>query len=168
MCIRDRGGAGAGHTALQVEQFQPAVAVLIESEGDGAAVGRQAEVPVSYTHLDVYKRQGHDVTYSGTVTAAMEAVIAGVPGLAFSLDGNDATKEWDYVTAAGYARRIVEKAIAQGLSKDLLLNVNVPCRPAAEIRGIRVTRLGLRVYRDRLDERRDPRGVPYYLSLIHI
>ena len=85
-----------------------------------------------------------------------------MPGFAFSLDGSDATQEWDYVTAADYARRIVAKSIAQGLTKDLLLNVNVPCRPAAEIRGIRVTRLGLRVYRDRLDERRDPRGTPYY------
>jgi 5'-nucleotidase len=102
------------------------------------------------------------VTYSGTVTAAMEAVIAGVPGFAFSLAADDTTTERDYAPAAGYARRIVATAIAHGLSKDMLLNVNVPCLPAAAIQGIRVTRQGLRVYRDRLDERRDPRGVPYY------
>jgi len=128
-----------------------------------AMLGRVADkIDLVVSGINPHGNLGHDVTYSGTVTAAMEAVIAGVPGFAFSLDGSDMTKEWDYATAAGYARRVVEKAIAQGLSKDLLLNVNVPCRPAEEILGIRVTRLGLRVYRDRLDERLDPRGVPYY------
>ena len=88
--------------------------------------------------------------------------MAGEPGFAFWLAADDTTSDRDYTTAAGYAGRIVAAAVAQGLTRDLLLNVNVPCRPAAEIKGIRVTRLGLRVYRDRLDERRDPRGVPYY------
>ncbi len=112
--------------------------------------------------INTYGNLGHDVTYSGTVTAAMEAVIAGVPGFAFSLAADDTTGERDYTAAAAYAHRIVATAFAQGPARDLLLNVNVPALPAADIRGIRVTRLGLRVYRDRLDARRDPRGVPYY------
>jgi len=128
-----------------------------------ALLGRVAEkIDLVVSGINTYGNLGHDVTYSGTVTAAMEAVIAGVPGFAFSLAADDTTGERDYVTAAEYARRIVATAIAGGLSKELLLNVNVPCLPATAIRGIRVTRLGLRVYRDRLDERRDPRGVPYY------
>jgi len=128
-----------------------------------ALLGRVAEkIDLVVSGINTYGNLGHDVTYSGTVTAAMEAVIAGVPGFAFSLAADDTTGERDYVTAAEYARRIVATAIAGGLSKELLLNVNVPCLPAKAIRGIRVTRLGLRVYRDRLDERRDPRGVPYY------
>lgn len=52
--------------------------------------------------------------------------------------------------------------IARGLPKDVLLNVNVPYRPEAEIRGLRITRQGLRVYHDLLDARQDPRGRPYY------
>jgi len=112
--------------------------------------------------INTYGNLGYDVTYSGTVTAAMEAVIAGVPGFAFSLAADDTTTERDYGPAAEYARRIVATAIASGLTKDLLLNVNVPGLPGPAIQGIRVTRQGLRVYRDKLDERRDPRGQPYY------
>ena len=128
-----------------------------------ALLGRLPDkVDLVVSGINTYGNLGYDVTYSGTVTAAMEAVIAGVPGFAFSLAADDTTTERDYGPAAAYARRIVATAIANGLSKDLLLNINVPCLPAAAIQDIRVTRQGLRVYRDRLDERRDPRGVPYY------
>ncbi len=128
-----------------------------------ALLGRLPDkVDLVVSGINTYGNLGYDVTYSGTVTAAMEAVIAGVPGFAFSLAADDTTTERDYGPAAAYAHRIVATAITNGLSKDLLLNVNVPCLPAAAIQGIRVTRQGLRVYRDRLDERRDPRGVPYY------
>ncbi len=127
-----------------------------------AMLGRVPKIDLVVSGINSYGNLGHDVTYSGTVTAAMEAVIAGVPGVAFSLAADDATVERDYDLAGDYARRIVATAIANGLTKDLLLNVNVPCRPAGEIKGIRVTRQGLRVYRDRLDERIDPRGQPYY------
>jgi 5'-nucleotidase len=128
-----------------------------------ALLGRVPERPdLVVSGINSYGNLGHDVTYSGTVTAAMEAIIAGVPGFAFSLAADDTTVERDYGPAADFAHRIVATAIANGLSKDLLLNVNVPCLPAGAIGGIRVTRLGLRVYRDRLDARRDPRGVPYY------
>jgi 5'-nucleotidase len=106
---------------------------------------------------------GHDVTYSGTVTAAMEAVIAGIPGIAFSLVSPDEhPEELDYGPAACVAREIVECAMAAGLTRDLLLNVNVPYLQRDQMKGIRITRLGLRVYRDRLDRRLDPRGRPYY------
>ena len=106
---------------------------------------------------------GHDVTYSGTVTAAMEAAIGGVPGIAFSLHApEDFQGILDFNPAAKIARRIVSKLIATGLSSNLLLNVNIPYLAEDQIRGIVVTRQGLRVYRDRLDRRVDPRGRPYY------
>lgn len=106
---------------------------------------------------------GHDITYSGTVTAAMEAVISGVPGIAFSLASpGTIPEELDFGAAAGVARGIVKVAMAQGLDGDLLLNVNIPYRPTSELKGIRITRQGLRVYRDKLVERVDPRGRPYY------
>jgi 5'/3'-nucleotidase len=106
---------------------------------------------------------GHDVTYSGTVTAAMEAAIGGVPGIAFSLHApEDFQGTLDYASAARIARRIVAQLIETGLSSNLLLNVNIPYLPVDKIKGIVVTRQGLRVYRDRLDRRVDPRGKPYY------
>ena len=127
-----------------------------------AILGRVPKLDLVVSGINSFGNLGYDVTYSGTVTAAMEAVIAGVPGFAFSLAADETTTDRDYGPAAGYARRIVSTAIAQGLTPDLLLNVNVPCLPAGQIRGLRVTRQGLRVYRDQLDERRDPRGQPYY------
>lgn len=106
---------------------------------------------------------GHDVTYSGTVTAAMEAVINGVPGVAVSLDAPERfSGVLDYTTAAAAARRIVETLQKHPLKKDMLFNVNVPYLPEAELKGYRLTRQGLRIYRDELVRREDPRGKPYY------
>jgi 5'-nucleotidase len=106
---------------------------------------------------------GHDVTYSGTVTAVMEGIIWGVPGIAVSLDGGDVdSSELDYTQAVAVAARVVEAVIEHGLPKGVFLNVNVPNEPLYQIRGILTTRQGLRVYRDRLDRRTDPRGGEYY------
>jgi 5'-nucleotidase len=113
--------------------------------------------------INPHANVGHDVTYSGTVTAAMEAVIAGLPGLAFSLDSpEDHGGLLDYTTAASVARRVSETVLARGLPKGVLLNVNVPYLEEDQLKGYLVTRQGLRVYRDALDRRLDPRGRPYY------
>jgi len=106
---------------------------------------------------------GHDVTYSGTVTAAMEAAIWGLPGIAISIDYEEYGQgSVDYGPAARVAHQVVNRVIAQGLPKATLLNVNVPDLPSKDIKGIKVTRQGLRVYRDLLVRREDPRGRPYY------
>lgn len=106
---------------------------------------------------------GHDVTYSGTVTAAMEAAIWGFAGIAVSLDAPEYYEGIpDYGPAARYAKKIVEAIISNGLPKNVLLNVNVPNLPEEEIKGVRFTRQGLRVYRDLLVPRLDPRNRPYY------
>jgi 5'/3'-nucleotidase len=106
---------------------------------------------------------GHDVTYSGTVTAAMEAVIGGVPGLAVSLDSPENHKfGLDFTPAAHMAGRIVGQVIQRGLPPGILLNINVPYLPVPQIKGIEITRQGLRLYRDSLEKRLDPRGRPYY------
>jgi 5'-nucleotidase len=106
---------------------------------------------------------GHDVTYSATVMAAMEAAIWGLPGIAVSLDlPEDHLGAVDFAPAARIARQITQAVMQRGLQKGVLLNVNIPYLPEAQIRGISITRLGLRVYRDALDRRQDPRGRPYY------
>ena len=102
---------------------------------------------------------GHDVTYSGTVAAAMEAVIFGLPAVAISLNDYQSRV---FGFAAEVGARVVRQVLARGLPPGVFLNVNVPCLPAEEIRGLEVTRLGRRVYRDVLIERTDPRGQPYY------
>jgi 5'-nucleotidase len=105
---------------------------------------------------------GHDVTYSGTVTAAMEAAIAGLPGIAVSLASPNYNDALDYRTAAIVGRRVAEQVIKDGFPEGVLLNVNVPYLKEGELKGYTITRQGLRVYRDALDERIDPRGKPYY------
>jgi 5'-nucleotidase len=106
---------------------------------------------------------GHDVTYSGTVTAAMEAVIWGTPAVAFSLDGRENhLGALDYRPAAHIARKIVQTLQHHRLPGGLLLNVNIPYLPLAKIKGYQITRQGMRVYRDRLDQRMDPRGRAYF------
>lgn len=106
---------------------------------------------------------GHDLTYSGTVTAAMEAAIFGIPAVAFSLDTPETLEgALNYEPAAQIAQRVAENTIRYGLPPHILLNVNVPYLPYEEILGIRTTRQGLRIYRDELVRRKDPRGRPYY------
>jgi 5'/3'-nucleotidase len=106
---------------------------------------------------------GHDVTYSGTVMAAMEAAICGLPGIAVSLDlPENHLGPVNFTPAARIARQITRAVMEHGIQKSVLLNVNVPYLPEEQMRGVLITRLGLRVYRDALDRRQDPRGRPYY------
>ena len=86
---------------------------------------------------------GHDVTYSGTVTVAMEAVIWNIPGIAFSLDAvENHLKVEDFYPAAKVVVQVTEMVIKHRLPGGLLLNVNVPHRPLSQIQGIQITRQG--------------------------
>jgi len=102
---------------------------------------------------------GHDVTYSGTVTAAMEGVISGVPSIAVSLNSFSSGR-FDY--AASFAARLALRLSEEELPPYTLLNVNVPDVPEDKIAGMLITRQGLRIYRDELVHRFDPRNRPYY------
>jgi 5'-nucleotidase len=102
---------------------------------------------------------GDDITYSGTVSAAMEAVINNCPAFAISQE----YYEHPDFTLAGYAATVVARNILrEGLSRGELINVNVPAVSLDECEGFEVTRLGRRVYSDQLVERMDPRGIPYF------
>ncbi len=97
------------------------------------------------------ENMGQDLTYSGTVTAALEAAIHGLPAVAFSLARPDADRLSDYRVAALVAPTIVKMVLKQGLPPYTILNVNVPpVERLEDLRGIRLTRQGLRIYRDRL------------------
>ena len=106
---------------------------------------------------------GHDVTYSGTVTNAIEAAIWGLPGIALSLDAPNAKQgEVDYTPAAEVGRRVVEAVIRHGLPQDVILSVNIPYLPLEQLEEFRITRQGNRIYRDVLVKREDPWEKPYY------
>lgn len=103
----------------------------------------------------------HDVLYSGTVAAAMEGILLGIPAVAVSLDQGYKPGS-DFQPAAHAAAAVVRQAIAQQLPSDVLLNINVPAFPPEELGEIVVTRLGRRIYRNELMVRHDPHGLPYY------
>jgi len=99
---------------------------------------------------------GDDATYSGTVAGVLEATILGVPGLAFSLV---ARENFDFTEAASLAVLAVRKVLVEGLPEGTLLNINIP---PGEIKGILVTRQGIKNARPVITEHIDPRGKPYF------
>jgi len=172
----DRNWSGGGHVktldrALRVREVVMADGTAAYA-GDGAPSDCVALATLGYfkeqidlvvSGINIGANLGHDVTYSGTVTAAMEAVIANVPGIAVSLEVPDGhIGELDFIPAAHAAGIVARQVIKNGLPPDILLNVNVPFLPEEQILGVRLTRQGLRVYHSRLDERIDPRNRPYY------
>jgi len=102
---------------------------------------------------------GDDITYSGTVSAAMEAVINGCPAFAIS---QEYYEHPDFALATIAATTVARNILEHGLSRGELVNVNVPAASPEECDGFEVTRLGRRVYQDQLIERVDPRGIPYF------
>lgn len=102
---------------------------------------------------------GTDVLYSGTVSAAMEGVIEGIPGIAFSLT-SFACREFE--PAAKFAKQLMEQLTEHPLPQLMLLNVNVPPVPWEAIAGVTITRQGVRRYFDVFEKRSDPRGKTYY------
>lgn len=123
---------------------------------------------------------GYDVFYSGTVAAAVEATIEGVLALSISRDFDDKDMslavvpgysdemalpqqtEVDYQPITTFCARLAQKVLENGLPAGTFLNVNFPSVPWDQIKGVVLTRLGRRVYRDELVARQDPRGRAYY------
>jgi 5'-nucleotidase len=108
---------------------------------------------------------GEDVTYSGTVSAAMEGALAGIPSIALSQvyarEGMGDTVP--FAAAEEWAERVLRPLIATQMAPRTLVNVNFPAAAPAQVKGIRVVRQGLRDYgRLRIIQRTDPRGYDYY------
>ncbi len=102
---------------------------------------------------------GDDVTYSGTVSAALEGTIMGIPSVAVSQEGDE---EFQFDAAAVYAARVAKIVLKHGLPDETLLNVNVPNRPLKSIKGAIFAPLSRRRFDDPIVEKRDPRGRTYY------
>ncbi len=102
---------------------------------------------------------GHDVTYSGTVAAAIEGAILGIPSFAVSLADWDAN---DYIPAARAVRKIIRQFDEWPFPEFTFLNVNIPYLGREPYKGAKITKLGKRVYNDIIVEKTDPRGKLYY------
>jgi 5'-nucleotidase len=107
---------------------------------------------------------GDDITYSGTVAAALEGIVLGIPAIAVSQQAHAgrvdfrAGREWeadDFAQAAAFAARVVEEVAQLPMPEGTLLNINCP---AGEIKGARACRLGKRIYRDRLELAEEEEG----------
>ena len=156
------------HKPLRVNRTQLAdgTPALITNGSPSDCVGLailglvQPKLDLVVSGINQGPNMGHDITYSGTVAAAMEAAVFGIPAIAVSLDTFESGK--DFGPAARFAALLAAQVLKEGLPPDTLLNVNVPAIPGDQIRGVMFTRLGKRIYQDELICRQDPRGQDYY------
>src|SRR5262245_16872017 len=102
---------------------------------------------------------GDDIIYSGTVSAAIEGALLGIPAIAVSLV---TFKDFDFRAAAEFSAALVRRIAENGIPPKTLLNVNVPLAAKTDLKGWRVTRMGKRYYSENIVERVDPRGAKYY------
>ena len=109
--------------------------------------------------INLGSNTGISVIYSGTVSAATEGVVLGIPGVAFSLC-TYTDPEWE--TAGRIASEITQKLIETPMPPNVLLNVNIPNLPYEQLKGIKVTRMGRSRFIEKFHKRLDPRGRTYY------
>lgn len=169
---RERSATGHGltlHRPLRVNQveevFNPAVTAWACSgtPSDCVKLALDAILPSSpdfvVSGINHGANLGTDVLYSGTVSAAMEGVLEGIPSIAISLT-SFAHKEFQ--PAAEFATELVARLEKTPLALPILLNVNVPPIAAEDIKGAVIARQGIRRYFDQFEKRTDPRGKTYY------
>ena len=105
------------------------------------------------------ENMGDDITYSGTVSAAMEGTLLGIPSIAVSLASRT---RFRFGAAADFSLHVARKVLRHGLPKDTFLNINLPNVAPEEWKGVRITRQGKRIYGNSIVEKKDPRGRKYY------
>jgi 5'-nucleotidase len=110
--------------------------------------------------INMGENLGTDVIYSGTVSAAVEGAIFGIPAIAFSYEDHAAT---DMSSAAEAAKEICKQILSQGIPQNHIFNVNIPaiCN-LKEIQGAKLCKLGIKIYKNNFEERKDPNGNTYY------
>jgi 5'-nucleotidase len=163
---RERSATGHSmtlHRPLLIEQIKDGVYSVNGTPTDCvniAVKGLLKETPkLVVSGINKGPNLGDDVTYSGTVAGAIEALILNVPSFAISLS---ARENFRFADAAEVALQVARTVLEKGLPKGTLLNVNVPNLPVPELNGTAITRLGKRVYHQMTVERIDPRGKKYY------
>jgi 5'-nucleotidase len=149
------------HRPLRMVEVAPRWYAVDGTPTDAVYMGlnlvlRDARPDVVISGVNHGANLGNDVHYSGTVAAAMEGALLGVPAIAVSLA---APPPHDFAEAARFAVALARQLVASAPPAPLLLNVNVP---AGRVRGYRFTRLGRRTYGNDVVEKTDPRGRKYY------
>ncbi|MBT3269156.1 5'/3'-nucleotidase SurE [Candidatus Poribacteria bacterium] len=113
--------------------------------------------------INMGQNLGHDVLFSGTIAAARKATFLGVPSIAFSMPWITGQRDkWHMDTAGDIVRNVVQETLRHGLPEGVLLNVNIPNVPAAEVRGVRIVRQDPAPYDSHVLTREDKWGAPYY------
>jgi 5'-nucleotidase len=163
----DRNRSAIGHaltleSPLRAEEVSPDVFAIDGTPTDCVNLGIHGllkEMPaLIVSGINKGGNLGDDITYSGTVCAALEATLMGVPAFAISLDSQYFVKS-DLEIAAGFARHLARQVLHHGLPDDTFLNVNVP---SGGVTGTQLTRQGKRHYGDVVIRKEDPRGRSYY------
>jgi 5'-nucleotidase len=101
-----------------------------------------------------------NVIYSGTMSAAIEGAVEGIPSIGFSLLDHSANA--DFEGAAITAKKVIAEVLERGLNKGIALNVNIPKVPASEIKGIKICRQAKAAWEEAFEYREDPSGKPYF------
>jgi 5'-nucleotidase len=168
---RERSATGHGitvHYPLRVQHYcipdsQVCAWMVDGTPADCVKIAVQALLPIKpdlvVSGINAGSNLGTDVLYSGTVSAAVEGVILGIPAIAVSLSQHENP---DFTYAAQAAKRIIMKMLDQELPPNTLLNINVPPGQEHDIRGAAITKLGHRHYENTFEKRHDPRGRVYY------
>jgi 5'-nucleotidase len=101
-----------------------------------------------------------NIIYSGTMSAAVEAALEGIPSIGFSLC--DHSYDADFAPSVAMGSKIVQQVMENGLAPSTLLNVNIPMLPLEAIKGIKICRQAIATWEEEYDERTDPSGKKYY------
>ncbi len=146
-------GKPAGHSVngTPADCVKLAVGTLLEQRPDLVVSG-----------INLGPNTATNIIYSGTVSAATEARMLGIPSIAISI-GTFKDPLWE--TAATYAQRVARMVLKHTLPPKVLLNVNVPNLPLGEVKGVRFTRQGDSGYDETFELHSDPRSVPYYMRV---
>ncbi|MGH7256544.1 MAG: 5'/3'-nucleotidase SurE [Nitrospirales bacterium] len=163
---RERNAVGHGltlHKPLRIHQLEKRIFAINGTPSDCVNLGvkKLLRHPPALVVAGINKgvNLGDDVTYSGTVSAALEGTILGIPSLAVSQEGGATFR---FLVGAAYALRLARLVLREGLPEETLLNINVPDRPLGAIAGVRFTCLSRRRFDNPIIEKVDPRGKPYY------
>src|SRR6185436_18604286 len=151
------------HRPLRVQELTPRRLAVDGTPVDCVKLALTGLLPVRpdlvISGINKGPNLGDDIIYSGTVSAAIEGALLGIPAIAVSLVS---FKDFDFRAAAEFTATLVQRIAEREIPPKTLLNVNVPSLPKEDLKGWRVTRMGKRHYSETIVERVDPRGGKYY------
>jgi len=170
---RDRSGASHSLTVtrpLRIDKIEKDYYAVDGTPTDAVMIAlyclfKKKKPDIIVSGINSGANMGEDVTYSGTVAAAIEGTLLGFPSIAVSLTGNESANYLnlkEYSKASQFTKKAINLIARKGLPDGVFLNINVPMGKNIDARKYRITQLGKRVYDDVITEKIDPRGKHYY------